>query len=179
MRRAHAEKGALRLTGVASGISFKKNLQSTAPNQKWSHSLSIEQQQNSWIASSFGIQSQNSLISSPEVPKASLNSRKSALVLPPTIPITEGPNQMISAHKPPSQDYHPLSQSAVEYSKNLQCTELGIKEDKRRRMAVLVSKNFQYNYIYLHMLLLCLPPDGTETKSYLSFFQRVLWIDST
>lgn len=57
MGRAHAEKGALRLTGAASGISFKKNLQSTAPNQKWSHLLSIKQQQNSWIASSFGIQS--------------------------------------------------------------------------------------------------------------------------
>lgn len=41
---------------------FKENLKSSAPDQTWSLSLSIKQQQQSWTASSFGIQRDNSLI---------------------------------------------------------------------------------------------------------------------
>lgn len=97
---------------------FKENLKLIAPDQKRSHSLSIKQQRKSWIASSFGIQSDSSLIFSSQVPTGPLTSRKSAPILPPITAFIKGPDQRTSAHKPPSQDcvhsYHSLDRISQE-----------------------------------------------------------------
>lgn len=144
MWRAHTGKGVLRLTGEVKGVSFKENLKSTALTKN----ICIKQQQNSWMASSFGTESCNSLIWSPLAP---LNSRKSALILPPTIPFIKGPNQMVSAHKPPSQDCHPLSQSAIECSENQIGTKFGVKkEEKKKRMTLSCFQNTLNIFIYMY-----------------------------